>query len=47
MVVISEKDVCLGNMETIFSDLNTFEKVSIKKVILDFQLIIKKISTKI
>ena len=37
-VVTVEKDVYLRHMETIFSDHNKFEKVSIKKGILDFSI---------
>ena len=37
-VVIVEKDVYVRHMETILSDLNTFEKVSIKKGILNFSI---------
>ena len=37
-VVIVEKDVYLRHMETIISDHNKFEKVSIKKEILNFSI---------
>ena len=37
-VVIFEKDVYLRHMETILSDLSKFEKVSIKKGILNFSI---------
>ena len=37
-VVIVEKDVYVRHMETILSDLNKFEKVSIKKGILKFSI---------
>ena len=38
MVVILEKHVCLRHMERILSDFNKFEKVSIKKSILNFTI---------
>ena len=37
-VVIVEKDIYVRHMETILSDLNKFEKVSIKKGILNFSI---------
>ena len=44
-IVIVEKDVYSRYMETILSNYNKFEKVSIKKGILNFHLTMKKIST--
>ena len=44
-VVIVEKDVYLRHMETIISDHNKFEKVSIKKGILNFSINHEKKST--
>ena len=44
-VLIVEKDVCLRHMETIISDHNKFEKVTIKKGILNIPFTMKKIST--
>ena len=37
-VVIVEKDVCLKHMETIISDRNKFEQVSMKKGSLNFSI---------
>ena len=44
-VLIVEKKVCLRHMETIISDHNKFEKVTIKKGILNIPFTMKKIST--
>ena len=44
VVVIVKKDVYLRHMETIISDHNKFEKVSIKKGILNFSINHEKIS---
>ena len=45
LVAIIEKDVYLRHMETIISDHNKFEKVSIKKGIFNFSINHEKIST--